>query len=195
MELRLVLQEYASAVLRHWWSIVAGSLLGLVDVIERAYGVWLLPPPWLSWTTAVLGLIVAQFLAYRDLRRAKDEDHAHLQREVERLKVRPYDAEHRKLAEAKVEALSASGRDLLRFLLHRGRTENGQLRLSCQDHHSVFEEALSRARGSGLIMEVYEPGVGRAGVDLCWQVNPQFEVVLKDILALVQQTGSPHFVV
>jgi len=41
--------------------------LGWVDVFERVFGTWWVFPVWVRLTTGVLGLIVAQFLAYRDL--------------------------------------------------------------------------------------------------------------------------------
>jgi hypothetical protein len=60
---------YISAVVKYWYAIIAGIALGWVDVFERMFGTWLIFPVWLRLATGTLGLVVAQFLAYRDLDR------------------------------------------------------------------------------------------------------------------------------
>ncbi len=66
-ELRSLIIRYVFAVAKYWYTIIAGIALGWVDLFERAFGTWWLFPVWVRVTTTMLGLVVAQFLAYRDL--------------------------------------------------------------------------------------------------------------------------------
>ena len=66
-ELRNLIIRYVFAVAKYWYAIIAGIALGWVDVFERTFGTWLIFPVWVRVTTTMLGLVVAQFLAYRDL--------------------------------------------------------------------------------------------------------------------------------
>ena len=66
-ELRNLIIRYVFAVAKYWYAIIAGIALGWVDVFERTFGTWWLFPLWVRVTTTMLGLVVAQFLAYRDL--------------------------------------------------------------------------------------------------------------------------------
>jgi hypothetical protein len=73
-ELRLV-HEYIKAVARYWWAIVTGLVLTLLDGVERLFGFWYLPPRWAKLSTGIAGLVLAQYLAYRDLaRRVADSE-------------------------------------------------------------------------------------------------------------------------
>ncbi len=67
-ELRTLIQ-YIKAVLRYWWAVLTGLALTLLDGTERIFGTWYLPPRWAKIATAVGGLVVAQYLAYRELTR------------------------------------------------------------------------------------------------------------------------------
>ena len=61
------LRDYTKAVGKYWWAIVPGLVLTLMDGIERLFGAWYLPPLWAKVTTGIAGLVLAQYLAYRDL--------------------------------------------------------------------------------------------------------------------------------
>ncbi len=64
-ELKMV-WAYVRAVFGHWWVItIEGVLVGL-DLVERAFGTWLLPPRWAKVTIGVAVLVLAQYFAYRD---------------------------------------------------------------------------------------------------------------------------------
>jgi hypothetical protein len=65
-ELRF-LRGYVKALAKHWWAIVTGLVLTLLDGVERLFGFWYLPPRWAKLTTGIGGLVLAQYLAYRDL--------------------------------------------------------------------------------------------------------------------------------
>src|SRR6266851_2248841 len=66
-----VVREYIKAVGRHWWAIVTGLVLTLLDGAERLLGTWYLPPLWAKIATAVAGLVLAQYLAYRELAQSR----------------------------------------------------------------------------------------------------------------------------
>jgi hypothetical protein len=61
-----ILRTYCRAVFGHWWVITIEIVLVLLDLVERAFGVWLLPPLWAKVTIGVAVLVGAQFLAYRN---------------------------------------------------------------------------------------------------------------------------------
>jgi len=61
-----ILRTYFRAVFGHWWVITIEGVLVLLDLVERAFGTWLLPPLWVKVTIGVAVLLIAQFLAYRN---------------------------------------------------------------------------------------------------------------------------------
>ena len=145
--------EYVSAVLKHWVVLVISLLLTGVDFVERIFGTWFVSPRWLTLTIGITGLIVAQYLAYRDFVKARqrritddeislklDNDNLrhgvteleaeieHLTAENTRLKIRPYDEAQRQTVQSKLKTYSDTERDLLRFLLQRGETDGQTIR-------------------------------------------------------------------
>ncbi|MFZ1007722.1 MAG: hypothetical protein WAN65_12850 [Candidatus Sulfotelmatobacter sp.] len=65
-ELLKTLWAYCRAVFGHWWVITIEGVLVSLDVVERTFGTWLLPPLWVKVTIGVAVLVIAQFLAYRN---------------------------------------------------------------------------------------------------------------------------------
>lgn len=63
--------EYVRAVSKHWGVIIIVLGLTVVDFVERIFGTWFVFPLWLRLTIGISGLIVAQYLAYRDFVKAK----------------------------------------------------------------------------------------------------------------------------
>src|SRR5215469_6036423 len=122
-----VLRKYLFVVLPHWWAIVAGFALATLDLVT-AWGREISLPAWLKWTQVVLGLLVAQFRAYRDLVDASEEEASSLREEIAKLRITPYSEQHRQIADRKLGALDDSSRVLVIFLLHRGRTTIDSLR-------------------------------------------------------------------
>lgn len=94
---------------------------------------------------------------------------------------RPYDEEHRRLAERKVNNLPEASKDLVYFLLHHGKTEAEELRRHCI-HDPDFNDAVQRAREAGLVMHSHTGETSRPSVLYFWEVNPKFETVLRDLL-------------
>jgi hypothetical protein len=70
------LRAYIYAVANYWWAIITGLALTILDGVERIFGTWYQPPLWKKVTTAVAGLAVAQYLAYRDLARSFPDTNA-----------------------------------------------------------------------------------------------------------------------
>src|SRR5438552_6225134 len=60
---------YVRAVFGHWWVITIELVLVSLDVVERVFGTWLLPPLWAKVTIGLLVLVFAQYLVYRDQQR------------------------------------------------------------------------------------------------------------------------------
>jgi hypothetical protein len=61
---------YGRAVLRHWINVVAGGVMVVVGFIANAVGFVI--PTFVWWALGLVFLTVAQFLAYRDVRRDLD---------------------------------------------------------------------------------------------------------------------------
>src|ERR1700710_433578 len=78
---RWPLVEHLGAVLRQWVALMTGSLLvaayALLPIIKPdAPGTrypWNHLPPWAGWALATLALIVAQYLAWREIRNDREE--------------------------------------------------------------------------------------------------------------------------
>jgi len=115
------------------------------------------------------------------LRSTKNQEIESLKAERDALKHRPYDDDHRRLAEQKVSKLSEVSKDLVHFLLHHGRTEAEDLRKHCwQDPE--FNDAVQRAREAGLVVSSQVGNPARPSVLYFWEVNPEFKAVLQDLL-------------
>jgi hypothetical protein len=66
------LVEYAKRSAHYWWALVAGGVLGVIglrDLIEGSHHN--VPWFWLFWAVVALG--VAQFMAFRDVCRERDD--------------------------------------------------------------------------------------------------------------------------
>ena len=111
----------------------------------------------------------------------KDGEIASLKAERDLLKHRPYDEEHLRLAEGKVNKLSEVSLDLVWYLLHYGKTEAIELRKHCK-HEPEFDDAVQRARDAGLVKDSYTGDMYRPSARFFWEVNPAFEAVLRDLL-------------
>lgn len=101
---------------------------------------------------AAQGVVGACYQVWRDSVSTLQAAIATRDSEIERLKHRPYDEEHRRLAESRVNALTDAGKDLVYFLLHQGEMESEELKRRCQQP-VYFDDALQRARGQGLVRD------------------------------------------
>ena len=131
-------------------------------------------------SSAVCSLVWAFYRVWRDSLLVAQETITCRDVEIEKLKHRPYDAEHRELAQRKVDALTDSGKDLVRFLLHNGEIETDELKKRCQNP-AYFDEALQRTRTEMLIVADPREIKGRSGVHYFWKINPHFQEVLRDL--------------
>jgi hypothetical protein len=94
---------------------------------------------------------------------------------------RDYDEEHRRLAQEKLGRLTEEATDAVYFLLHHGEMEHEQLRKHCW-HDPIFNDAIQRARGEGLLLDRQTGNAGRSNLQYFWKVNPKFESVLQELL-------------
>jgi hypothetical protein len=69
-------------LLRHFWTLVPGGLLGAIELVQRATGETVEVPPWLFWLVLGAGLLFAAFLAFHDLRKSADAASIDVRRRV-----------------------------------------------------------------------------------------------------------------
>ena len=82
-------REYIPAVVRRWWAVIvfgAGDALGITSSV---LGKTILLPYWAWFIIGAIALIVAQFLAYHEVRKQRDD----ARNDVARLKQIPNDVE------------------------------------------------------------------------------------------------------
>ena len=91
------------------------------------------------------------FLAVRKTRLRFKAEIARLNSETERLKVRPYDEAHRRLAQEKITVLGPNEKDLLRYLLNFGCVEQGRLFLVSGMTDVNFAQTLDRVARTRLV--------------------------------------------
>lgn len=140
-----------------------------------------------NWRRAVpfgfaLLFVVSAYRAAWSIQRKHDEEQERLRARVTALQVRPYSAEQEKLVDDKLLRCSITERDLLRFLLQRGRTESEKLAEECRQGQTACSNGVLRLAGEGLVSRVEEPRCGRSGTRLLFEVNPAFAEVLRDKL-------------
>lgn len=69
-----LLAEYLKKVFRRWWVWVSGLLTVFSSTLVNTLGVERVdPPPVVQWTALGVILFIAQFLAWKDIRRDNDE--------------------------------------------------------------------------------------------------------------------------
>ncbi len=152
-----------------------------------------------NWRMAVpfgflLLFVVSAYRAAWSIQRKHDEELEGLQAKLRALQVRPYNAEQEKLVDDKLSRCSTTQRDLLRFLLQRGRTEAEKLADECRQGQSAYSDAVLRLSGEGLVSRVEEPRHGRSGTTLLFEVNPAFAEVLRDkLFPRNERDLDPHF--
>ena len=211
--------EYIRAVGKHWGVLVISLLLTGVDFVERISGTWFVSPRWLTLTIGITGLIVAQYLAYRDFVKARcqrvtdneislklDNDNlrhgvAQLEAKIDRLteenaklRTRPYDEAQRGTVQSKLKAYSDAERDLLRFLLQRGETDGQNIYKHSQDGNEAAARALDHLKMDGLLRR--RDSTENANLLGYWQINPNFADLLRDLLYPREESqATPRFIV
>jgi len=169
----------------------SASVLGYVSTAATFFPIGSIARPYVLWVGLIL-IIVGVFRGAQALvaeknkeiatvRSAKDKEIESLKNERDLLKQRPYDEEHRQLAEGKVNKLSEVSKDLVCYLLHYGETEADDLQKRCK-HSPEYNDAVQRARDAGLVIDTQVGNPGRSSVRYLWKVNPKFETVLEDLL-------------
>jgi hypothetical protein len=187
-----LLRDYSVAVAQYWYAIVVGIVLSWVDFAERSLGTWWVFRPWVRLVTVTLAFTIAQFLAYRKLHLAhvtelmalRDEEEREsqrsnaereaLQRQIEALKVRPYDQAQIELVRGKLRGLDKITLNVVKFLLQNGPTGRDSMdsQLSCPQQ--VLDGAVSNLRHRLLIFPEDKPNIGRSSTTTFWSINPKF---------------------
>lgn len=73
---------FGRGVLRHFWALVPGGFLGIVELIQRATGKAVDVPTSLFWLVLGGGLLLAAFLAFHDLRKSVDSTSSDIRRMI-----------------------------------------------------------------------------------------------------------------
>ncbi len=169
-ELLKTLWTYCRAVFGHWWVITIEIILVVLDLVERAFGTWLLPPLWVKVTIGIAVLFVAQFLAYRRVTSALALPDIALTNHIKKL----------------LEPISEDARKLLKLALLYDIIEGSQIKIE-----GLSFEALQKARrecvSAGLLRVEYEPvdissPLAIAKQRVFYQVPQEFRETLKRLL-------------
>lgn len=169
-----------------------------------ALTLFLIPGAWL-WTLAATVAVLAVlgfFRTFKDLEARhqrelleRDRTVQGLRGEVKQLRIRPYEAEHCRVAEEKLAKVGVNGRNLLRYLLHLGPTEQPKMFADAKMEHATFVRSLEVVERTRLIVAHVDARRGPGQITISWEINPAFVEVLKELLFPRQEGegSSPHF--
>lgn len=104
------------------------------------------------------------------------------QREIARLKVRPYDTAQLELAREMLAPLGPDEKDLLRYLVQFGEREQQRIYADAGINDNEFGRILTNADKTGLMDREERTRTGRSGTDLFTRINEEFKEVLRDEL-------------
>ncbi len=168
--------QFIKLLLASWLSKVL-FLLGILSAVAT-YIPRLTLPAWISPSILVVAVLVASYDVYRKQ-----------QREIERLRVRPYDEAHRNLVERIITRLGPIERDLLRYLLHHQPLDRRHLLAASNLNENVFGESLTTLSRAGLA-EFYTDETRRYQY---WRIREQFVEVLRDLLFPRQEEEEQQY--
>jgi hypothetical protein len=160
--------EYLKAFGQDWSTRMSGPLsvpLAFVAVFVS------------GWTRVGLLLLSAACLIFASFKIWKNQ-----QKEIAKLKVRPYEESQRQLVQGMLAPLGPDERAALRYFVQHGEREQQQIFIDLNLNQPHFTGAFDSVARSGLLDREERPKAGRAGLDLFWWVNPQFIEILKDEL-------------
>jgi hypothetical protein len=103
-------------------------------------------------------------------------------KEIARLKVRPYDETKRRPVAQKLHELSIPAKDLLRFLLIRGEVHGGAITEACKFRRESCNEVMDQVVRIGFVKKRDDATFMPAYITTYWSVHPEFVEVLKDLL-------------
>ena len=173
-----VLWTYCREVFGHWWVITIEVVLVLLDLGERVFGTWLLPPLWAKVTIGIGVLFIAQFIAYRRVESALRLPDKALADHIQTL----------------LKALSKNARKVLELALLYDVIEGSQFKVIQID--GVSFEDLVKARqecvSNGLLRAEYEPVDINSPLAIAkqrgfYQVPQEFRETLKRLLFIASE--------
>jgi hypothetical protein len=130
-----------------------------------------------GWTRVGLLFLSAACLIFASFRIWRNQ-----QKEITKLKVRPYEESQRQLVLGMLAPLGSDERDVLRYFVQFGKREQQRIYAEAGIDETEFGRILTRVNETRLLDREERQKPGRAGTDLFWWVNEQFTAVLKDEL-------------
>jgi len=130
-----MLGEYAQHVWRHWWSVVVGAAGGVLFLVSLFVSISI--PTWLGASILVVGLSIAQSLAFKDMRQERNEA-----RRANEFSIGPSPFPRTKLESAVVKSLVAA-RDIeresaVRLIAWAGETDQRLDEAGAGELHARF---------------------------------------------------------
>lgn len=119
---------------------------------------------------------------WEDSRESLKKQVGDLQANLATAHIRPYDSDHRQLTERKLSGMTVRERDLLRFLLHRGRTETTDVRAAWSGPALDTDQLLNVLKASGFVNMENQQTQNAARILAFWQINANYVDVLSDLL-------------
>ncbi len=168
--------QFIKLLLASWLSKVL-FLLGILSAVAT-YIPRLTLPAWIPPSILVVAVLVASYDVYRKQ-----------QREIERLRVRPYDEARRNLVERLITRLGPIERDLLRYLLHHQPLDRSHLLAASNLNENVFGESLTTLSRAGLA-EFYADETRKYQY---WRIRERFVEVLRDLLFPRQEEEEQQY--
>jgi len=159
---------YLRAFGQNWLTLMSGSLSVLLLIATTFVS---------YWNKVGLFLLAAACVNFASFRIWLNQ-----QKEIARLRLRPYDEAQQGFVRGILGPLGLDERDVLRYLVRFGECEQQRLYADAGIDATEFGRILTRANETRLLHREERAKAGRASTDLFWRVNPQFVEVLKDEL-------------
>ena len=174
-ELQL-LWQYTRKVFWHWWVLIVEAVLVLTDVVERLRGIWLLPPLWVKVAIGLGVLLVAQYLAYREMRNKAAADLAQAQGKIRALETHWFDEAQVRTVRAGLEGISNEARSLFTVLLQHAPLDRGRFVDQSHMNQQDFDRYVDEANRTGFL-ERYREGPAQF-----WRVREPYVEAMRKIL-------------
>jgi hypothetical protein len=174
------IRTYLRAFFARWLTGMSGSLsvpFAALAIFEQSVSqkiVWGL--------LAVSSATIASYGVWREERLTAFKREQALLSRIEQLEQKPYDEAQRKIVEENLKKWSVAERDLLRFLLLRGKSSFLQLVMAGGSAiETELNGALATLQLSGFVNAVAQT----------YEIAPRFEAALKDALFPRNETEQP----
>jgi len=164
-ETNLSFWKFLRAFGQDWLTLMSGPLAVPFAIAATFFS---------GWARSLLLMLAASCIVFASFRVWRNN-----QREIAKLKIRPYDDTQKELVNGMLAPLGADERDVLRYFLQFGEREQQRIFTDAGINDTEFGPIFTRVANTGLLNREERQKAGRAGLDLFWWVNPQFVEVLK----------------